>query len=105
MNRRDLITLLGGTVVAWPLAARAQQTSRVPRVGLLFPGTETVAPARIAALREGLGAVGYREPDQVELIIRVTGGDPSRVLDRWPASSSSATCTFSSRSARQPFRP
>jgi putative tryptophan/tyrosine transport system substrate-binding protein len=79
MKRREFITLLGGAIAAWPLAARAQQTGRVPRVGLLFPGTETVAPARIAALREGLGAVGYREPDQVELIIRVTGGDPSRV--------------------------
>jgi hypothetical protein len=79
ISRRKFITLLGGAVAVWPLVARAQQTSRVPRVGLLFPGTESVAPARIAALREGLGAVGYREPDQVELIIRVTGGDPSRV--------------------------
>jgi putative tryptophan/tyrosine transport system substrate-binding protein len=79
MIRRQFITLLGGAA-AWPLAARAQQSSgRVPRIGLLFPGTETVAPARIAALREGLRAVGYREPDQVELIIRVTGGDPSRI--------------------------
>jgi putative ABC transport system substrate-binding protein len=79
MKRRAFITLLGGAA-AWPLAARAQQSSgRVPRIGLLFPGTETVAPARIAALREGLRAVGYREPDQVELIIRVTGGDPSRI--------------------------
>jgi putative tryptophan/tyrosine transport system substrate-binding protein len=90
MRRREFITLLGGAAGTWPLAARAQQTNRVPRVGLLFPGTETVAPARIAALREGLGSVGYREPDQVELIIRVTGATRA-VLDRWPASSSSAT--------------
>jgi ABC-type uncharacterized transport system substrate-binding protein len=79
MKRREFITLLGGAAVAWPRAARAQQLGRVPRIGLLFPGTETVAPARIAALREGLRAVGYREPDQVELITRVTGGDPSRI--------------------------
>jgi putative ABC transport system substrate-binding protein len=78
LRRREFITFLGAAA-AWPLAARAQQASKVPRVGLLFPGTETVAPARIAALREGLRAAGYREPDQVELIARVTRGDPSRV--------------------------
>jgi hypothetical protein len=42
-------------------------------------GKDTIAPVRIAAWREGLRAVGYREPDQVELIIRVTGSDPSRI--------------------------
>jgi putative tryptophan/tyrosine transport system substrate-binding protein len=78
MRRREFITLLGGAA-AWPLAARAQQSGRIPKVGFLFPGTETVGPLRIAAFVEGLQAVGYRVPDQVELVARVTGGDPSRV--------------------------
>jgi putative ABC transport system substrate-binding protein len=77
MKRRDFIAGLAG-VGSWPLAARAQSSGKVPKVGFLFPGTEMVAPDRIAAMREGLRAVGYREPDQVELVTRVTGGDPSR---------------------------
>src|SRR5215472_17621272 len=66
----------GGIVAARGLGAGA---GKVPRIGFLYPGAETLALARIATFREGLRATGYREPDQVELITRVTGGDPGRV--------------------------
>jgi ABC-type uncharacterized transport system substrate-binding protein len=59
MNRRDFITLLGGAAVSWPLAARAQPRRRVPRIGVLLPGTAASFALRTKAFLDGLRDLGY----------------------------------------------
>jgi ABC-type uncharacterized transport system substrate-binding protein len=61
MKRRSFITLLGGTTLAWPLGARAQQSHRVPRIGVLLLGTPTSFAPRTQAFVEGLRDLGYVE--------------------------------------------
>jgi putative ABC transport system substrate-binding protein len=58
-RRREFITLLGGTAVAWPLAARAQQPANSPTIG--FVGSDTPDPYedRLRAFRLGLRSTGF----------------------------------------------
>jgi hypothetical protein len=59
MIRREFITLVGGTVATWPLAARGQQAGKVHRIGFL--GSATAAGSAKASLRTGLREFGYIE--------------------------------------------
>jgi ABC-type uncharacterized transport system substrate-binding protein len=79
MKRREFITLLGGAAVAWPLAARAQQGAKVPRIGFLYPGPQQAVAARLEALLNGLRTAGYSAPAQVEIVVRTAEGDPGRI--------------------------
>jgi putative ABC transport system substrate-binding protein len=60
-KRRVLITLLGGAAAAWPLAARAQQSVKVPRIGFLGLRPASAWTNRIEALWAGLHQLGYVE--------------------------------------------
>ena len=60
MKRRAFILALGGAA-AWPLAARAQQPAKVPRVGILSPAASETS-ATLTAFREGIGDQRIKKP-------------------------------------------
>jgi ABC-type uncharacterized transport system substrate-binding protein len=72
MNRRDIIALLGGAA-AWPVAARAQQ-SGMPVIGYLSVRTLKSEASLLAAFRQGLGAVGFVEGQNVSIEYRFADG-------------------------------
>jgi putative ABC transport system substrate-binding protein len=61
MRRREFITMLGGAALAWPLPARAQQSERVRRVGVLMSSAagDPEAQLRVAAFEDGLRDLGW----------------------------------------------
>jgi ABC-type uncharacterized transport system substrate-binding protein len=76
MKRREFITLLGGAVVAWPLAARAQQPYRVRRIGVLLGvGNESQGQAWMAGFRQKLQEFGWADGRDVQLDVRWGGAD------------------------------
>ena len=78
MNRRKLITLLGGASVAWPLAARAQPA--MPVIGILALRHPTMARNFIGSFRQGLQEAGYAEGKNVTIDFR----SAENVYDRLP---------------------
>jgi putative ABC transport system substrate-binding protein len=71
MKRREFITLVGG-VVAWPLAAWAQQRQQMKRIGILLPAAadDPVFQARLAAFYQGLALLGWSIAGNVRIDTR-----------------------------------
>ena len=82
MRRRDFITALSGmAAIAWPLAARAQQTERVWRIGSLSAGSSSGPNEPLKAFTERLSELGYIDGKNTHFERRVADG----ALDRLPA--------------------
>jgi putative ABC transport system substrate-binding protein len=80
MRRREFITLVGGAAVAWPLAARAQQPARRPRLGILIYSTPERDPNTQSFLR-GLRDLGYIDGQNIDIAYRFAEGRPERLRD------------------------
>src|SRR5688500_15590211 len=73
--------LLGGAATALPLVARAQQSERMRRIGVLLGQSEDnpESPQRVAAFRDSLRKLGYSEGRNVGIDFRFGAGDPVRM--------------------------
>jgi ABC-type uncharacterized transport system substrate-binding protein len=80
MTRRAFVTMLGGAA-AWPLAARAQQSERVRRIGVLMGTAENDPDQRtlVATFVQALAELGWRDGGNIRIEHRWASGDPARL--------------------------
>src|SRR6516225_5645062 len=106
MRRRQFLSLLGGAAASYPLAARAQQSERMRRIGVLMSTTaeDAEGQARIAAFLQGLRQAGWAVSGNVQIDTRWGAGDAERIrkyatsclrsrrTSSWPAAARSREC-------------
>jgi putative ABC transport system substrate-binding protein len=76
MTRREFIAVLG-SAAAWPLAVRAQDAGKIPRIGYLSPGTKLSLLDR--SFLQGLRELGYVEGKNILIEYRFAGGKFKRL--------------------------
>ena len=78
MRRRDFITLLGNAVIAWPLAARAQQAAKLPTIGFLGSATPASWSPWLTVFVQRLRELGWTEGRNVAIEVRWGEGRSDR---------------------------
>jgi putative tryptophan/tyrosine transport system substrate-binding protein len=69
MQRRRFIKFLGGAAVTWPLTAYAQESPKIPEIGILWhAGSEKEEAVFLGAVRQGFKDLGYVEGQNIKLI-------------------------------------
>jgi putative ABC transport system substrate-binding protein len=81
MQRREIIRLVAGAALGWPLAARAQQSDRMRRVGVLMAYAENNSEGQtfVEAFRQGLQNLGWREGSNIAFDYRWASGDVEKM--------------------------
>jgi putative ABC transport system substrate-binding protein len=80
LKRREFITLLGGSA-AWPLAARAQQANKLPKIGFLGSGTAAAQGQWVAAFSQRLRELGWIEGRNLTIEYRWAEGNSDRAAE------------------------
>src|SRR5262245_3086981 len=80
VRRREFIVLLGGAAAAWPLAALAQQTDRMRRIGVLmnFTADDALSQGRLTAFVQGLQELGWTAGRNLQIDYRWGAGNVER---------------------------
>ena len=81
MKRREVIKLIGGAAASWPLAVRAQQNDEIRRVGVVVnvAPDDPEAQTSIAAFKQAMQQLGWREGRNLQIDFRGAAGDPERM--------------------------
>jgi putative tryptophan/tyrosine transport system substrate-binding protein len=79
MRRRDFIALLGSTVAAWPMAARAQEKDRVRRIAVMLGFAFPEHDSAFAAFRDALAKLGWIEGRNLRIDVRASANEPNRI--------------------------
>ena len=83
MKRREFITLIGGAVIAWPLAVRAQQAAGMRRVGVLVGNASSaddpLAQKELSPFRNAMQHAGWIEGKTIQIEYRYGSGNPAKI--------------------------
>jgi putative ABC transport system substrate-binding protein len=85
MRRRRFLAALGVAAIDAPIAALAQQSTGIPRVGVLMGSSPSIDAPKLEVFRKALEKLGYIDGQTIQIELRYAMGEPGRFA-RWPAS-------------------
>ena len=81
MDRRSFVNTAAGALLVRAVPAYAQPATKIPRIGVLHPGTPLSSPQSVEAFRQGLREHGYEEGKNIVVERRYTESRPERVAE------------------------
>jgi putative ABC transport system substrate-binding protein len=81
IRRREFIATLGGATAAWPLAAHAQQSAKLPKIGLLGSTTPSIESKRVSGFVQRLSELGWIEGRNIAIEYRWAEGRNERFTE------------------------